>query len=228
MVATGLLGLLAALALGTLSAQHRAAEAVAARAELLETGRIAEVVLGEELRAGVWGRDQLGPAGDSLRVRAFRGLGLVCSGPGPDSTLRVRYSGLRAPDPAKDSLLLLGADLRWWVAALKARAPDAERCGSVGADSVERWALDRPAGDAILARIFESGVYSLQGGALRYRRGAGGRQPLTPELLADDGSELVAATPVGVRLRLHVRRPHREGRGRESEVTFWPREWLPP
>jgi hypothetical protein len=35
--------------------------------------------------------------------------------------------------------------------------------------------------DPVLGRIFEGGSYHFSGGALRYRRGAGGRQPLTPE-----------------------------------------------
>jgi hypothetical protein len=34
-----------------------------------------------------------------------------------------------------------------------------------------------------LVRLFESGEYHLADGALRYRRGGGGRQPLTPERL---------------------------------------------
>jgi hypothetical protein len=50
-------------------------------------------------------------------------------------------------------------------------------------DTVETWRLDAPADPhAVVARLFEKGSYHLALAALRYRRGASGRQPLTPEV----------------------------------------------
>ncbi len=39
-----------------------------------------------------------------------------------------------------------------------------------------------PEESIVLARLFERGSYHVSGAALRYRRGRGGRQPLTPEV----------------------------------------------
>lgn len=219
---------MATLALATLAAQRRAAAMIAARADAAETERIAEVVLGEELRAGVSGRDHAAAAGDSLRLRAFRGVGLVCPGTvGEAVALEVRYSGVRLPEPAKDSALVLGTDLRWRAAALQARTAAADSCPPVGEWPAERWTLDPPPGNAVVARIFESGVYALQDHALRYRRGLGGRQPLTPELLRDEGSGITGGWPAPVRIELRVANPLLQGRDRRTELTVWPRERLP-
>ena len=76
------------------------------------------------------------------------------------------------------SVLILTAD-GWWKADLTRRASKAEACTmNLGAES-EMWTVDPPVPGALVARVFERGSYSVSGGALRYRRGLGGRQPLT-------------------------------------------------
>jgi len=223
-VAVGLAGFLTLLALAALGTQRRGASVLAARAEVLETARLVHVVLGEELRAGVSPRDQVGPQGDSLRVRAFRGLGLVCPGPAPDSlSLRVRYQGLRLPEPAKDSVLVLGLDLRWRAVGLESRVVETSSCGAA-LEPVELWRLSEPVGAAALARLFENGVYMLQARALRYRSGFGGRQPLSPELIIDERSALTGAPSGAVRLRLELRHPIPRGSPFATDATLWPRE----
>lgn len=50
---------------------------------------------------------------------------------------------------------------------------------------LETWVLSPPPARTVLTRVFERGSYHLVGGALRYRRGEGGRQPLTPERIME-------------------------------------------
>ena len=45
---------------------------------------------------------------DSIALRVFRGRGIVCAR-GPES-VHFRYSGLREPNPDKDSLLIVGSE----------------------------------------------------------------------------------------------------------------------
>jgi hypothetical protein len=54
-----------------------------------------------------------------------------------------------------------------------------------------------------LALVFETGSYSLSDGALRYRRGAAGRQPLT-EAIIDDGDLEPAHGGFGARIRFSL------------------------
>lgn len=139
----------------------------------------------------------------------------------------MRYLGIRLPEPRKDSILALGPDLRWRTFALRARAPVRSACPAWNGAPAERWTFERAPGPLVLARVFETGVYLLQDGALRYRRGLGGRQPLTPELLDDDASVL-AGSPGGlVRLRLRVRGAGLQGPELERETGFWPLERAP-
>lgn len=169
----------------------RAQESALRRAELVRTTR---VVLAAELR--YLARADLRTAGgDSVRVRAVRGVGRVCEADG--DRLRVDYRGDRLPQPAKDSVLLvLGA------AELAAAVTEVEGGGACGGVGVRL--LLPPGGDTLplvgaLALVFETGTYALGDGALRYRLGAGGRQPLTEAVLDDASLDLHAAA---LRLRL--------------------------
>ena len=54
------------------------------------------------------------------------------------------------------------------------------------------WTIEPPVTGALVARIFERGSYHVVGRALRYRRGLGGRQPLTPNVFDDDRSGMEA------------------------------------
>ena len=90
------------------------------------------------------------------------------------------------PDPARDSVLVLGVDGGWRAFDLEDVSP-AEGCAGVEGERGFEWGWqnqDAPA--PVLVRSFERGEYHLADGALRYRRGFGGRQPLTPERLGSE------------------------------------------
>ena len=186
--------LVVALALGTVARQRNVLRLLGGRADRLAAARTARHVLGEEARAGAGeGAWAVGP--DSLSLRAFRGYALVCPGATDGAELQVWGEGTRAPDPAKDSVLLVLASGRTVALALLERGPGDVPC-RLGSAPPERWRLSGPVpGDAVAARWFERGVYHLSAGALRYRRGLAGRQPLTPEVLLTPGSGFRWAPP---------------------------------
>ena len=144
-----------------------------------DAARVAHVVLRAELLPLVPARDVAGWSEDSLRIRAFRGAAIVCAqDPG---RVVVRYRGMRNPDTTKDSLLVLDADGERTLALASTAAGSG--CAAQPGDTLLRWTgIDAPAGTVLL--LFESGAYSPGSRALRYRRGRGGRQPLTDEVLA--------------------------------------------
>lgn len=155
----------------------RAASAHADLAARAETEMTVAAVLGEELRAATAGDVRFGP--DSVRLRAFRGQGRVCAIAG--ARVVVDYAGFRLPEPDKDSVLLVSA--RGEAAHDVIGVAD----GSCPTRAIGRGLTltlaDTVAPDAALALTFESGAYSIHAAALRYRRGASGRQPLTAENL---------------------------------------------
>lgn len=173
------------------SGQRRVAETVRTRGRWAELVRTATLVLGADSRFLV-GADIAAAAGDSIRIRAFRGGGLVCGTNGP--RVWLRYTGAREPEPAKDSLLLLLPDTMVAVRLQSVAASDS--CGS----SLRLTLELTPPGPAGYGLIFESGAYMLAGNAFRYRRGAGGRQPLTETLL--DVRSRLAVDTASVRLWL--------------------------
>jgi hypothetical protein len=170
------------------SAQGRLAALGYDRVRVADAARAADLVLGGELRYTA-APDRTATT-DSVRIRAVRGAGPLCGRDGAE--VRVRYRGFRAPDPEKDSVLLItGSDTRGSAHAVTASAPDST-CGSG-----VRLTLDPPPpSPAGMALVFETGSYHLTGGALRYRRGRGGRQPLTEALLRDGWFEPGPATLV--------------------------------
>ena len=178
--AVGLL-LLVTLALRTFGDLARQAAAQRTRATRLQSSRIARSVLRAEVA-------ELGSPGDlavlppdSLNVKSFRGAAYVCPA-ALDSVVDVRWSGRRAPDPRKDSVLALLADGRW-VRSDLVRVTRSKRGACDGAGTVSTWTLRPPRRNAVLLRFFESGSYHLSDGALRYRSGGSGRQPLTESAL---------------------------------------------
>ena len=198
--------LLAALVVAGLAAQTRLARRIAELASRAEAERIATAVLPAELR---WaGPDDLRSDGtDSVRARIFRGFGVPCgAGDG------VTWTGLRAPAPAKDSLLVVtpgGESLQ----PLTSATVDAA-CGG--------YRLDGPAelsGAVVLG--FETGTYYLQDRALRYRVGGEGRQPLSDEWF-DDAATTLERSAVGAltALRLGLRRGA-DGLGVEVRRVQW-------
>lgn len=180
------------------------------RGDAVLAARMVRSVLRRELAHGVAGRDWWATP-DSLSLRAFRGVGVVC-GAVLDSAevLPVAWSGERLPEPAKDSVELIGADGSIAVVDLVGVVTWTEPCPrDAPGETPMGWVttLPRPK-DPVAARVFERGSYHLSGSAFRYRLGAGGRQPLTPEVW-DDGR-------TGWRLD-----------DTTAGVLLWPREGVP-
>lgn len=195
-----LLGLfLVHLGLQTLGRVRSAEAGLMTRTDALVALRVSRHVLRTELRRERARRDWSVDA-DSLSLRAFRGAALVCSTDSAAAEVVVSYRGDRAPDPAKDSVLLIGSrgeqSLRELVGTRVGSG-----CDTGDGGAVWRWRLDAPAPPgAIFARLFERGSYHLSGHALRYRRGASGRQPLTAEVWSNSA----AWAPSGARLGIEL------------------------
>lgn len=214
---------LAAGAFAMISFQSRAFTEMSATADRLDATRMVRGVLGSEIRDGRPDRDWRLLGSDSLSLRAFRGLGLPC-GPPVDGTAVVLFRGSRGPEPVKDSVLVLRPDGKWRALDLReaSPAPDSVEFGtgpcsvSARGGPLEEWVLDGLEGGFVLARVFEAGSYHLADAAFRYRVGAGGRQPLTPELLDDRRSDWRWSAP---RSSLRLRLGFRDGRGASGEQS---------
>ncbi len=192
LVGTLVAGLLLGGAVMLLQAMAAVTRGLVAREEALETFRTVWTVLHQELGAGLPGRDWELEADNpaALRLRAFRGVAVPCGWDPGTREGDVVWRGHRAPDPSRDSVLVLTGAGDWWVGALEAvpaggsggSAPGPSGpCAPAGAGAPARWRLGAAPPDVLLLRYFEHGRYSLEEGAFRYRRGGEGRQPLTPE-----------------------------------------------
>ena len=190
------------LALSTLARQRTLQVSMTRQAEVLAAVRTTRHVLHAETRVGDPERDGWSATPDSLGIRAFRGMALVCPLSEPSTEVLVQVEGTRLPDASKDSVLLVGEGGVATALALRSRATTVGGCPDGAGGGLERWGLsgEAPKG-TVLARYYERGSYHLSGGALRYRRGAGGRQPLTPSVLDDRESEFAAGVG-GVAVRL--------------------------
>jgi hypothetical protein len=167
--------------------QNRVAALQTDRIRLEEAVRTGAIILGAEVRHADTADLRL--ARDSIRLRAFRGGGGVCAGDG--RVLRVLYRGMRQPDPAKDSVLAVadgGVVAFGLVSATRSAA-----CGG----ALELVLESEPEEPPAWVLVFETGAYVLAGGAIRYRRGQGGRQPLTEALFREME---FAPAPEGLRL----------------------------
>jgi type II secretory pathway component PulJ len=205
MVALPLIGLLG-LALTTLFiTQTRVTRASRERAARAEASRATASILRSELRALLGARDVRSWSRDSIALRAFRGVAVPCD---RSSALVVRYEGLRAPDPRKDSVLSVQAGLETVHLLRAVRDTTLPRCSHARA-ATQVWLLDPAPTAAGILMPFETGTYSLGEGALRYRSGSGGRQPITEEILDTRASRFdapsidsVTAVHVTVQTRL--------------------------
>jgi hypothetical protein len=204
LVALVLTALLVHLTWFVAAALKRAAFDVIERSEALDAERLGWHVLSTELAAGTPVRDFQVANNRVLPLRAFRGTGEVCSALRIPEGGLVRYGGMRAPEPAKDSLLALTESGTWHVLRLTHREPVESVCPGHAGGSWERWRWEPPLADVLLARVFERGTYHIENRAVRYQSQEGGRQPLTPERLVDAGSAF-AASATRVELRLRVR-----------------------
>jgi type II secretory pathway component PulJ len=170
----------------------RSGERVAEISEGMETIRTVAWILEEEVSGGLPNRDWWPGGADTLALRAYRGLALV-QGREADGQVTVCYRGIRNPNPEKDSVLFLAGDAGWTAHALLARVRRDPGCLDGAAGWEEVWRLDPEPREPVLGRVFERGSYHLTAGALRYRRGAGGRQPLTPVRVAEGTLEQAPA-----------------------------------
>ena len=186
------------------------------------SARIVRSVLRRELAHAVTGRDW-SAIDDSLSLRAFRGTGLVCPPvASPAGPLVVAFSGDRRPEPSKDSVELVSVDGS--VAYLDLLAADdvALSCRlGTPEETVMEWVVSGALPEGVVAaRVFERGSYHFNGSAFRYRSGAGGRQPLTPEIWDDrDTGWLLGGSSVAVRLA------PRQGAGRSWGAFL---AWIDP
>ncbi|HEY8470566.1 MAG TPA: prepilin-type N-terminal cleavage/methylation domain-containing protein [Longimicrobiales bacterium] len=188
LLAVALGGLVAGALFGLLHGQERLARAQVDSVTAAEALRIAATTLGSEVRLLAPAEDLALATPESVAVRAFRALGVVCGRSGGETLVRRR--GLRAADPAKDSVLLVRPDSPALAVPLLGAGPAPAACAAAAGEEVERWALGAdalpPVGSLLL--LYETGTYGLTGAALRYRRGEGGRQPLTVAWLDDTAS----------------------------------------
>jgi hypothetical protein len=204
LVALVLTALLVHLTWSVAAALKRAAFDVIERSEALDAERVGWHVLATELAAGTPIRDFQVANGRVLPLRAFRGTGEVCTGLRTPEGGLVRFGGMRAPEPEKDSLLALTESGTWLVLRLTHREPVESACPGHAAGSWERWRWEPPLAGVLLARVFERGSYHIENRAVRYQSHDGGRQPLTPERLVDAGSAFTASAD-RIQLRLRVR-----------------------
>jgi hypothetical protein len=171
--------------------QRRLSESQQSRVRFQELVRTTAVIVGGDVRF-LAVADITGSSDDSARIRAFRGGGVVCGADG--ANVWIRYAGLRRPEPDKDSVLLLD-DGGEAVSAIVSTAV------SDSCDGSTRFTIDPPAsGPGGHGLVFETGTYTVGGGALRYRRGRGGRQPLTESLLDPTSSLRLDSTGLLIRL----------------------------
>lgn len=174
LVLTGLLG---SVIVAAMMSQQRTVRALADMAERAGAIRTVAGVLPSELRFLVPRDDILGAGEDTLALRAIRGIAIVCAAEG--SRAVVRYRGLRQPDPGKDSVRSAGGGPLLSLQSSRPTGPDSEGCGTIASgEEVMTWTLGEELAAGTVLVTFETGSYHL-GEALRYRRGAAGRQPLT-------------------------------------------------
>ncbi|HEX6062756.1 MAG TPA: hypothetical protein VFZ04_00990, partial [Longimicrobiales bacterium] len=166
---------------------------ITARSERNDAFRSAFAVLRAEFRHHTTS-DVRAVARDSLAARVFRGLATVCGFSAPD--IFVRYSGLRLPDPAKDSALQLGPERVFTIATVR---PDSSACTPTPGDQIlaVRASAHPRVGESWM--IFESGSYHVSTNALRYRQAAGTRQPVTTDVFDDSRSALAVVADTNLR-----------------------------
>ena len=159
-----------------LAAQGRLALRQRDLVRLREAHRTVEFILGGELR-DLAAADVTRRGAEAMGLRAARGSGALCSADG--GRVSLRYSGSRRPEPEKDSVLLVAGG-----GAEEIRAVMAVSDGACGGDGLT-LTLDQPAAARRgFAVVFERGSYHASGGAIRYRLGREGRQPLTEALFS--------------------------------------------
>lgn len=195
-----LTSILMAVMAGILMTQMRLARLAADEAASAEAVRSASTILSAEVRRATR-VDVIAWSSDSLALRGFRGAAIPC-GTTTAGTL-VRYTGDRMPDPAKDSVLIISQSGETGT-ALHAWNPAAGRCAIQPGETVLELGTSGPVPPRSALLVFESGSYHLSTGALRYRMGGGGRQPLTIPVLRHPYSRFIGITSRDVRFQVEA------------------------
>lgn len=197
-----LTSILTAVMAGILITQMRLARLATEEAASAEAVRTTAAILSAEVRRATFA-DVSAWSSDSLALRGFRGTAIPC-GTSASGTF-VRYTGDRMPDPTKDSVLVIsqsgetGAVLRGWNLA-------GGNCVAHPGETVLDIRTSGPIPPRSALLIFESGSYHLSSGALRYRIGGGGRQPLTITVLRHPYSRFTGVTSRDVRFQVETSR----------------------
>lgn len=185
---------------GICVAQLRLARVTAEEAASAEAVRTVTSVLSGEARR-ITPVDVRASSDDSLAIRSFRGAGLPC-GATPGGVL-VRYTGDRFPDPSKDSVLVTGAGPESSLVLIDS-APAPGTCPALMGETILEWRMGGTVPQAAMLLVFESGTYHLSSRALRYRLGAGGRQPLTIEALGHPHTRFTAVTARAITFQIQA------------------------
>jgi len=179
----------------------RLANRVMGEAAVLDGTRLVHHVLATEVASGLASIDW-NLSGDELELRALRGAAVACSAQG-STGWRVAVSGYRMPDPTKDSVLTFSETRGWQVSDLVRRTRTASlECHEIPGFSTEVWTLDPPISAGAAGIYFEHGAYRFSAGALRYRPGRGGWQPLTATSIDTDSTRMTPMDDGGLGARV--------------------------
>jgi len=184
------------------------------QAEWMATQRLARSTLGLDLAVGQRSTDWTSFPPDSVSLRAFRGNALVCPELTSGDTVYVAWSGMRLPNPTKDSLRILRSDGSWTDADLLRDHTSQKHCSLDASRTLRRWVLAPGAStdSMTLIRLWERGSYHLVDTVFSYRSrprkssaSRGSRQPLSPAVIVTPPSRFVDSMDV-LSLVLHSRR----------------------
>jgi hypothetical protein len=180
-------GVLSTLVLGSaaalLQAQAKLAYDVSARSERNDAMRSAVLTLRAELRAIAPATDLRAVGRDSIASRVFRGSAVICGF--RSGVTYARYRGLRLPDPAKDSVVQVGAEN---TSVLLTVSQSLGSCPHATGEDVLTFNVAAAAPVGSMWLVFENGAYHVSTQAVRYRQGADSRQPITNEVINDRAS----------------------------------------
>ena len=195
-----------------LRAQTQIARQTTSRSEHNDGVRAATLTLRAELDVVDPRVDVKATASDSIAARIFRGVAVVCGR--RDSLIYVRYRGLRLPDAAKDSAVQIGVEN---AASIRAVIEGAT-CQDQPGERLLTIVMTEPAAIGSTWLLFENGSYELSSNALRYRRDAENRQPITAEIIDVRRSGFYFQRDSVLR-SMHLRLRHR-GTGTETDALI--------
>jgi hypothetical protein len=183
-------GLLSALLFGLLSSQLRLARETPDRIDVADAVRVTSHVVAGEVRR-MAPPDLRALSRDSMAIRAYRGAAIVCARDGEHLGVRFRGDRLRRILPRIPfwSCLRSPQNVPCVCSISVMRRPT---CVAKPGETLMSWTVQPAIDMASVLLIFESGTYYLTAGALRYRLGAEGRQPVTTELFLPPFTRFVA------------------------------------